>query len=217
MLTEREIREKTARGMRIVAPAMIAAVGGVFLYFIGLISFREPLVALAVGRFGEAARDVIPIALILPAFAIFLLPSCLAAGYAARYRTRCPSCGEDISAGVNRLLQTRRCPECGVRIVEGGRAHSDAAYGRYIDRRSRSFLARWLWAWPALGALAIAWGRLDPSALDQCPQCRWVAPLVGIVAAGWSWLRTSDRRYLPPLLASTAILGLAAALYWRWP
>src|SRR3954454_2474894 len=117
MLTEQELREISARRMWAVLPAMTCAIGAVFLYFIGLGRLREPLISLAVNRFGDTARDIIEIALIFPAFAIFLLPSCLAAAYAGRFKTVCPSCDEDISSGTDRVLSTRCCPACGERIL----------------------------------------------------------------------------------------------------
>jgi hypothetical protein len=215
MLTEQEVREMSARRTWAVLPAMTGAIGAVFLYFIGMGYFRELLTSLAVSRFGDTARDISPIALILPAFAIFLLPSCLAAKYAGRFKTVCPACHEDISSGTDRVLSTRCCPACGERVLGGGRTHSAAVYTRYQALRSRHFLKFWFWAWPALGGLVIAWQLFDRSAFQRCPQCLWIGPLIGTATAGWAWLRTFDRRYVPQLLASVVLLGLGAVLFWQ--
>jgi DNA-directed RNA polymerase subunit RPC12/RpoP len=215
MLTEQEVREMSSRRTWAVLPAMTCAVGAVFLYFVGVGYFRESLTSLAVNRFGDSARDITPIALILPSFAIFLIPSCLAAKYAGRFKTACPSCKQDLSSRANRVLSTRCCPECSERILVGGRTHSTAVYGRYQAIRSRHFLRYWLWAWPALGGLVITLQVFDRSALQRCTQFLWTVPLIGTATAGWAWLRTLDHRYVPPLLASIVLLGLGAALFWQ--
>lgn len=215
MLTEQEVREMSARRTWVVLPMMTGAIGAVFLYLIGMGYFREPLISLAMNRFGDTARGITPIALILPAFAIFLLPSCLAAKYVDHFKTVCPSCHEDISSGTDRVLSTRCCPACGERILGGGRTHSAAVYKRYQALRSRHFLKFWLWAWPAFGGLVIAWQLFDRSAFQRCPQCLWNGPLIGTATAGWAWLRTFDRRYVPQLLVSVVLLGLGAALFWQ--
>jgi len=215
MLTEQKVREMSTRRTWAVLPAMTCAIGAVFLYFIGMGYFREPLTSLAVSRFGETVRDITPIALILPAFAIFLLPSCLAEKYAERFKTVCPSCRQDISSRTNQVLATRCCPACSERILGGGRTHSAAVYKRYQALQSRHFLKFWLWAWPALGGLAIALSLFDRSALQRCPQYLWIGPLIGTATAGWAWLRTMERRYLPQLLVSVVLLGLGAAMFWQ--
>jgi predicted RNA-binding Zn-ribbon protein involved in translation (DUF1610 family) len=167
MLTEQEIRERSARGLWAFLPVMAGAIGMTFLYFIGMGYFRVPLTSLAASRFGDTAGDITEIARILPAFAIFLLPTCLAAHYAQRFKTLCPSCHQDISSRTKRVLSTRCCPACGERILAGGRAHSAAVYKRYQTLQSRRFLKYWFWAWPALGGVVIAWQLFDRSAFQH--------------------------------------------------
>ncbi|SIO14388.1 hypothetical protein SAMN05444166_2682 [Singulisphaera sp. GP187] len=215
MLTEQEVREMSARCKWTVLLAMACAIGAVFLYLVGVGYFRESLTSLAENLFGDTARDLTPISLILPAFAIFLLPSCLAAQYAGRFKTACPSCNQDISCRSDRVIATRCCPACGERILEGGRTHSAAVYNRYLTLRSRHFLKYWFWAWPAFGGLVMMWQLFNRSAFQQCPHCLWTAPLIGTAAAGWAWLRTLERRYIPQLLASVVLLGLGVASFWR--
>lgn len=219
MLTEQEVREKSARWMWVVLPVMTCALGAVFLYLIGMGSFREPLASQVGNRFGETARDMTEVALIFPAFVILVLPSGLAIRYAGRFRTVCPLCDQDISSGTDRVLATRCCPSCDERILDGGRAHSAAVYKRYQALQSRHVLTYWLWTWPALGGVAIAWQWFDRSAVQECPNSLWFPPLIGIATAGWAWLRTWDRRYVPQLLASVVLFGLGAVVFWRafWP
>jgi hypothetical protein len=215
MFTEQEVREMSARRTRAVLPVMSCAIAAVFLYFFSMGYFREPLTSLAVGRFGETARDITPIVLILPAFAIFLIPSCLAAQYAGRFKTVCPLCKKDISSRTDRVLSTRCCPACNERILGGGRTHSAAVFTRFQALQSRHFLKYWFWAWPALGGLVITWQLFDRLAFERCPQCLWMAPAIGTVTAGWAWLRTFDRRYVPQLLASILLVAIGAALSWQ--
>lgn len=215
MLTEPEVRAMWARRRWAVFPAMFGAGGAVLLYFAGVGSIVEPLSSLAGSRFGDAARELTPIVLILPAFAVFLLPSCLAARYAERFKTLCPLCCVEITSRSERAIATRCCPSCGARILEGGRAHSPAVYERYQALRTRQFLRRWLWGFPAVGGLAIAWRMIDHLAFQDCPQCLLMAPLIAAATAGWAWLRTFDRRYLPQVLASLVLLGFGVVLFWQ--
>lgn len=215
MLTEHEIRRMSARGMWAFLPVMAGAIGMTVLYFIGMNYVRVPLTSLAARGFGETAGDITEIALILGAIPIFLLPTCLAAQYAQRFKTLCPSCHQDISSCTKRVLSTRCCPACSERILAGGRTHSAAVYERYQALQSRRFLTYWFWAWPALGGMVIAWQLFDRSAFQRCPQCLWISPLIGTATAGWAWLRTFDRRYVTQLLASVVLLGLGAFLFWQ--
>ncbi len=215
MLTEQAIRQTSKRRMWAILPAMTCAIVAVMLYFVGVGHFREVLVSFAVNRFGETARDITPIVLILPAFAIFLVPTIAAARFADRFKTNCPSCDQDISNKSHQLLATRCCPSCNENIVDGGRVRSVTVYKRYLAVRSRSFLKYWFWAWPGLGLLCITWWLFDQSAFEQCPQCYWLPPLIGTSAAGWAWIRTFDRRYVPQLLASVVLLGVGATIFWR--
>jgi hypothetical protein len=214
MLTEERLREMSARGLWVCVPAMIVATGAMFLYMSAVGHFRESLVSFAVGRFGEAAGHVFLYVLFLPAIPIFLVPTLIAAAYAGRFKTACPLCHVDISSRSKRVLLTRCCPACGDRILEGGRAHSAAVYGRYQAIQSRSFLKNWLWTWPAIGGLCVAWQWADRSAFRECPNLLWRVPLIGTAVAGWAWLRTSDRRYVPQLLASAVLFVLGAYVFW---
>lgn len=213
MLTKRGIRELSARRNWVVLPVMMAAVGAVFLYHFGMGQFRQPLTSLAADRFGETAGDVMLIALILLAIPVFLVPALIAASYANRFKVICPSCHEDISSRVDRVLATKSCPLCNERIVSDGRAHSAAAYKRYQERQSCSFVRHWLWTWPVLAGLVIMWQWFDQSAFQECPHWLWKAPLLGTALAGWTCLRTFDRRCVPQLLASLGLLGIGIYLF----
>ena len=215
MLTEQEIRETLSRHLRAVLPGMIAGVAMLFVYFAILYGFRSSLISLVVARFGETARELTSVALIVPAFAVFLVPACLGERQGRRYTLRCPLCSEEITRLTKRVIATRCCPRCSGQIVEGGRARSSAVYQRYSARKSRRFLAYFFWTWPALGLLAIICSHIDPSIFQDCPQCLWMTPLLGVGVTAWAWLRTFDRRYVAPLLASLALVALGAYLFWK--
>jgi hypothetical protein len=215
MLTEQEVRKMSARRLWIVGPAMACGIGAMFLYLIAMNSFVEPLAFRVGDQFGDAARGMTEVALIFPAFVIFLLPSCLAARYADRFKTMCPACHQDLSSRTSRVLATRCCPSCDERVLEHGRAHSAVVYKRYQGLRSRRILESWLWIWPALGGLVILWQLIDRTAFQQCPQVLWIFSLIGAATAGWTWLRTFDCRFVPQLLASLVLLCLGAVVFWR--
>lgn len=214
MLTDSQIHETMRRRRLVLLPALGAATAFVFLWLGCLSYFREPLTSQAVERFGAGAGELLHPALIFLAIGVFLATGMMAERRARRFAVACPACGADVTVQTERLLVTRHCPECDARIVAGGRVRSPAAYDRYVARRSRRFLGKWLWLWPAMGLLAAAWADNDPLAFQCCPQAAWVFPLIGATAGGWTWLRTRDARYLPPTLASLAVLGLGAWMYW---
>lgn len=215
MLAEQTICETSKRRTRVVLSAITCACSAMMLYFLGIEQFREVLISFAVDRFGESAGEIMPIVLILPAFPILLVPIVAAIAYADRFKTICPSCEQDISNNAHQLLTTKRCPSCSENIVEGGTPRSDAFYKRYMAARSRLFLRYWLWAWPAFGLVCIAWRLFDRTAFQQCPQCLWVAPLIGASSAGWAWIRTRDRGYVPQLSASVVFFGVGATIFWH--
>jgi hypothetical protein len=206
VLTEGHIREMERGRRRVLAPALAAATLLVFAIIGAFAYFRESLTA----RAGEVAHLALPLA----AIGAFLFICMLAERRARRFALHCPECAADISASTPRLLATRRCPACEERVVEGGAARSSAVYERYQSIRSRIFLGNWLWLWPGMGLIAIAWADNDPLAFQRCPQAVWAFPLIGATAGGWSWIRTRDGRYVPPTLTSLAVLCLGTWMYW---
>lgn len=82
------------------------------------------------------------------------------------------------------------------------------------DKQLRPFLQYWLWLWPGMGLLCFTWAFFDRSAFRMCPQNYWVIPLIGLTAAGWSWLRTFDYRYLPQAIVSAVLFGVGIWLFW---
>ena len=86
-----------------------------------------------------------------------------------------------------------------------------------LDTSTSRRLWYWLWLWPGIGLLSVVWGLLEPTAFERCPQVYWTFPLIGMSAAGWTWLRTSERRYVPQLLASIAVFTIGAWFYWTLP
>ncbi len=215
MLTEQGIDEIRRRQMWALFPAFLGAVAAVFIYFLVIGQVRETVISCVHERFGETASDMTPLALILPAFVVFMLPVLAACAYVDRFKTVCPSCHEDISGQWRQVQVTRCCPSCEQCILEGGRVRSVAVYKRYRAIESRVITRYWMWAWPALGLLGIICWLFDQSALQQCPQCYWLPSLIGSSVAGWAWLRTFSHRYIPPLLVSIVLFGIGAAIFWN--
>ena len=94
---------------------------------------------------------------------------------------------------------------------------ADMSDRRQLDASSSRFLQYWLWLWPGIGLLCAVWGLLEPIAFERCPQVYWTFPLIGLSAAGWTWLRTFERRYVPQLLSSIVVFVIGAWLYWTMP
>jgi hypothetical protein len=83
------------------------------------------------------------------------------------------------------------------------------------DEKLSRFLKWWLWLWPGLTLLCFTWAWLDPSAFRKCPQVFWIYSVIGVSAAGWSWLRTLHRHYLLPAIVSAALGCIGFWLYWK--
>lgn len=73
----------------------------------------------------------------------------------------------------------------------------------------------WFWIWPAIGSWAIIWHWFDPAAFERCPHVLFFGPLIGTATAGWTVIRTRDRRYAPQLLTSIVLLCIGAAFFWQ--
>ncbi len=222
MQMEHEIEKMVARrGWWFLAGATGAAgmaclgmlVMGCFLAY-----FKESQIAGLAGGTGDSAGEPIQLLVPLSGFAGFLLPMWLLERYLKRFKVLCPSCHQDILPNIRQVQLTRCCTACTERILSG-RAHSEAAWRRRHSIQSRHFLKYWLWSGPAFTLLFIAGLLLDGSAF-QHPYRSVAGPcfgggFFGAGTAGYSWLRTWDRRYVPPLVVSVVFLGLGAFLFWR--
>jgi hypothetical protein len=215
MFTEHQLRESARIRARVLVPALIVGVAGVFLYIALVALIRESFVSLVASRAGEGIAEYAVIGLALPAFAAFLLPVMIAERYARRFRQHCPGCSEDLTGRMRGVLATRRCPRCEEQIVEGGCPRSWAAYARYESRRFRAGLTLWLWFWPILAAVLLVWACFDRTRLQQSWPGLLIAPVFAAALAAWTWLRTFDRRYFPQLMVSVVLLAMTAALIWR--
>ena len=81
------------------------------------------------------------------------------------------------------------------------------------ENKLRSFLQYWLWLWPGLSLLCFVFAYLDPAFIHRSPQDYWVCPLIGMSAAGWSWARTFEVRYVPPAIVSAIMFGVGMWLF----
>jgi hypothetical protein len=83
-----------------------------------------------------------------------------------------------------------------------------------LTEKSGTFLWYWLWALPSIGLGCVAWTLFDPSAFQECPQALFTFPLIGTTTAGWTWIRTFDRRFLPQLCCSAVLLVAGVWMFW---
>lgn len=215
MLTEQQLRQTVNRRTRVVLPALLFAIVAVFAYLPLAGCFRDSWIAIVDRHLGKQAAEFAPVLMILPAFAIFLIPCVLAENYTQRFKSVCPSCATDITRATRQVIATRCCSACGERIVAGGRVHALAAYQRQRRIQSRSFLKYWLWVWPCFSCVCLTWYWFDPSTLQRCQHFLFLPALVGTVAAGWAWMRTCDPRYTAPLLASSVLFVLGGFAFWQ--
>ena len=175
---------------------------------------RDPLVDMTRRHIGETAAEFIPFALILPSLVFFLTPLVWAEKRSKRFALICPKCATDLSRSTNRILATRCCSSCGVRIVEGGRTRIGKVFDRYSRMKRRRLLAYWFWVWPILGTLVLTSHAFNPSIWLDCIQVLFLPGLIGTSVAGWTFARTTDRRYLPQLGASAVVFSVGAAMFW---
>jgi hypothetical protein len=211
MFTEQQLRELSRRRVRVILPTMLLAVAAMLLYFLGVGQVHDAIQLAIKDRFGNGAAEAADLGLILVALAIFLVPTCIAEGYAKRFQSYCPSCGQLLKR-IEGVIATKCCPSCENQIVTGNRVRSHSGYKRFQDRRARTFLVVWFWAWPAMALSELVWWYFYP---QQALECRiWVAPLIGTTASGWTWVRTFDHRYVPQLIASVTLLGVLGAISW---
>lgn len=214
MLTDSEIVRLNRSRVHIRIPTMALALAAMFGYFALVSLVREPILELVRSVAGGTAADITPIALICPALAIFLIPCAIAEKSSKRFALICPDCSADITRKTDRVLATRCCPSCGGQVVVGGRVRDPSVYDRYTKLKARRFLVYWLWAWPVLGTLVTAWHFVSPSAFARCLHVLFLPGLIGTTASGWSYLRTTDRRYLPQFYASAILLAVGTFTYW---
>ena len=200
MLTEQQVRETLRQRSRILVPVILSSAMALCAYLV------------LIGGFLHSGWGFL---LIFPAFAVFLIPLAIVDRYASRFTSLCPACSVDVTMKTRQMIATRCCPDCGERIVAGGRVRDIAVYKRFCQLRTVSFLKYWLWAWPVLTSLALVWHWFDPGALQNCRHLLFVPSLVGFSAAGWAWLRTTSPWYIPQCLASLSLLVIGGFAYWQ--
>jgi hypothetical protein len=215
MLNEAQLRTTVNRRTAVVLPALSVAVISVFAYLIFVGHFRDSWIELVDRTFGENAAEFAPIVMILPVFAIFLTPCVLAEKYNKRYSFICPSCSADITPSTQQVIATRCCSACGERVVSGGRKRDIAVYKRLRQLQFRSFLKYWFWAWPTVAAACLVQNWFDPMALQRCPHLLFFPALIGTVAAGWTWIRTYDCRYIAQFFTSAVLFVFGCVAFWQ--
>lgn len=215
MLDDLQIQNDRRNRAKVLIPAMIFAVAAMFAYLGIAISYRDTMLSFIGGVFGDTVSEFAPALMVLPAFAVFLVPCVIAEKYANRFATICPLCSADITHKTQQVLATRCCSQCDGRIVSGGRQRDVAVYKRYRQNELRGFLGYWLWTWPLLGATSLAWHLVDNTALQRCLHFLFVPGLIGTAAGGWAAGRTLDRRYRLPTLVSFVLFVAGCIAYWQ--
>ncbi len=215
VLTESHIRDTVRRRVAILLPVMTVAVAAMFAYFFLVGALRESIVAYAAFTFGTGFAEFVPALLILPSLLLFLVPGVVAEKYAQRFATTCPLCASDITRSTQQLLATRCCPDCGERVVAGGRKRDIAVYHRYREMQARRALKYWFWLWPLLGGFALTWHFIEPSGFQRCPHFLFLPALIGAAAGAWAFCRTWDRRYVPQTVVSAVLFVAGALAFWH--
>lgn len=200
-LVRGHVRQQSTLGWAVIVAGLLA----LFAYFGAVGVTRDALEQFVADRYGVAAAEFTPLALIVLAFPIIGFTFWLADRGMQSRAIACPACGTKIMPSqASKALATRRCGHCDQHVI-AGRPHADAVYRRHTERQSRATLAWLLWCWSVLG-LFMLWG---------CPQGAWPVALLGVATGGWSWLRTRQRRYLWPMIAALAVLAGTAAVSTR--
>lgn len=204
MLTEQEIRKALSLRTRIALSGCAIAVVCVMVYLV-----------FVVHEYVQNSTDFLEAILILLGIPIFLIPLNVAEVLTRRFRTFCPMCGDNVSRYTAEILARRVCPLCDHRIIADGRVRSREVYQRFRYHQARKFLKYWFWVWPVLSLLFLGFWYWDPSSVRRCSHFLVLAPIMGTSAAGWTWCRTFDYRYLPQFLSSVVLLIINAIVYWQ--
>lgn len=214
MLSTAYINNLSNKRARILVPAATVGVVAMFAYFASAVFWRDSLVASVRQHFGETTAGVLPLALILPALGVFLVPLVWGERKSKRYAFICPNCNADLSRSTRRVIATLCCRSCGTQIVKGRRTHGSDVFDRFLRIEQRRFLVYWFWAWPILGSLILGYHGFDPIAFNDCPHMLFVPGLIGTTAIGWAFARTKDKRYLPQFGAAIIVLCLGVDAFW---
>ena len=214
LITEQRLRELHCSRTWAAVRAMSVALTLFFCCFAVLVAFQKEILS-ALSWLGPAVARMAPAISAASGLAVLVLLFYLVGKYTDRFKIGCPKCNDDVSTRIEYLRLTRSCPSCNQRIVEGGRVRSSETFKRYQRLRGRSFLKHWLWVWPIAGGVCLAIWVTQPAAFGGNPTIVCLFPLIGTAVAGWSYIRTLDRRYAPQLLASFVCFCIAAMMCWR--
>lgn len=215
MLNDLQIQDATSRRAKVLIPTMLLALTAMFAYLGVVAVFHDSILGQFGQFFGDTVTEFASVLMILSTIAVFLAPCVIAEKYAARFATICPLCSADITRRTQQVLATRRCSKCDERIISGGRQHDIAVYERYRQKQSRRFLGYWLWAWPLLGVVALAWHAIDDTTLIQCPHFLFVPGLIGNASGVWTMFRCFHRRYWLPTVVSAVLLFVGCIEFWN--
>lgn len=139
---------------------MALGMAATFAYFQLMGDWREPLLGWVRQQFGETAAAALPIALVLPAFAILLTTCWLVDRIARCNQIACPQCKADMSRSARGVLATLCCRSCGVQVIEGEPPTSPRCVGSLLANGeppfSRLFVVGMACAWADRSRLPLA-------------------------------------------------------------
>ncbi|MCA9092647.1 MAG: hypothetical protein KDA68_04120 [Planctomycetaceae bacterium] len=204
MLTKRQIRNDVYRRSKIVFPYLIFSFFAVLAYF--------PLVQFFVNPPPESTEAIL---LMMPAFAILVIPVVVGQSKANRIQIICPSCGRTLNGLVREILRTHTCPFCSSQIVEGKIPTKEALarHQRLIQRIQIRYVQYWVWAWPILSGVAITSDLVFPGSIKGCENVSWFPALIGIVSSCWIILRAKRWSALFPLIISLLLFSFGIWKY----
>jgi hypothetical protein len=189
-----------------VALAIMVAMFSLLLGYFGLcVAFEAPLEAWVRSVSGLSSGQHVRGVIIMPSILLILAPFFVAARTFERTVAPCPHCSADLVRPLVRVRLSRCCPACGRAVLPGrSRPEAEARYVRLtIFRRSR----RIAWVFPIVGGTLLLGIGTGLVTFPGQSQYATLAGLTGVYVCSTSWIRTRNRRFAWPLLASALVLA----------
>lgn len=206
MLTKRQIRDDVKRRERIIVPYIAFGTIAVIAASVYLLIESQFFPPRPVGQ-----KAILSLLLLGSFFASIFI----GLRRANRIQTICPDCQKVLNGKLRRLLQTRKCPECDVKIVEGPEV-TEGVLARHrvlIERHQLQFMRYWVWAWPLMSLFIIVAEWWFPGSQRESEAFLWMPGVLGAVSSGWMLMRGKDRSALLPLVVSLVLMGIGGWMF----